>query len=134
MLILAALCSSFLVSFAQEAIRQEVQTMTLIEHPNLLRAHCSFATGSSLWIVVPYMAGGSCLHIMESAYPEGFQQPVIATLLYEVLKALVYLHSHGLIHRDVKVSHLVITICRFSLSFVVLAICIFLLTYLTKSV
>ncbi|KAB1200777.1 Serine/threonine-protein kinase fray2 [Morella rubra] len=108
LLILAALCSSFLVSFAQEAIRQEVQTMTLIEHPNLLRAHCSFATGSSLWIVVPYMAGGSCLHIMESAYPEGFQQPVFATLLYEVLKALVYLHSHGLIHRDVKAGNILV--------------------------
>lgn len=49
------------------------------------------------------MAGGSCLHIMKSAYPEGFEEPVIATLLREVLKGLVYLHAHGHIHRDVKV-------------------------------
>lgn len=53
--------------------------------------------------MMPYMAGGSCMHIMKSDYPEGFEEPVIATLLYEVLKALVYLHSKGHIHRDVKV-------------------------------
>lgn len=89
----------------QDGIRREVQTMSLINHPNLLQAHCSFTAGHSLWVVMPYMAGGSCLHIMKSGYPEGFEEPVIATLLREVLKALVYLHAHGHIHRDVKVTY-----------------------------
>ncbi|KAI3463006.1 hypothetical protein Pfo_019669 [Paulownia fortunei] len=91
-----------------DSIRREVQTMILIDHPNLLRAHCSFTTGHNLWVVMPYMAGGSCLHIMKSAYPEGFEEPVIATLLCEVLKALVYLHAHGHIHRDVKAGNILI--------------------------
>ncbi|KAM7512459.1 hypothetical protein LguiB_011334 [Lonicera macranthoides] len=89
-----------------DGIRREVQTMSLIDHPNLLQAHCSFTTGHSLWVVMPYMAGGSCLHIMKSAYPEGFEEPVIATLLREVLRALVYLHAHGHIHRDVKAGNI----------------------------
>ncbi|XP_058087194.1 serine/threonine-protein kinase BLUS1-like isoform X4 [Magnolia sinica] len=91
-----------------DGIRREVQTISLIDHPNVLRAHCSFTTDCSLWVVMPYMAGGSCLHIMKSSYPEGFEEPVIATLLCEVLKALVYLHSHGYIHRDVKAGNILI--------------------------
>ncbi|KAK9108080.1 hypothetical protein Syun_024091 [Stephania yunnanensis] len=91
-----------------DGIRREVQTMTLIDHSNVLRAHCSFTSDHSLWVVMPYMAGGSCLHIMKSAYPEGFEEPVIATLLREVLKALVYLHSQGHIHRDVKAGNILI--------------------------
>ncbi|PSR87575.1 Serine/threonine-protein kinase [Actinidia chinensis var. chinensis] len=91
-----------------EGIRREVQTMTLIDHPNVLRAHCSFTTGHHLWVVMPYMAGGSCLHIMKSSYPEGFEEPVIATLLREVLKALVYVHSQGHIHRDVKAGNILV--------------------------
>ncbi|XP_056169798.1 serine/threonine-protein kinase BLUS1 isoform X2 [Syzygium oleosum] len=91
-----------------DGIRREVQTMSLINHPNLLRAHCSFTAGHSLWVVMPYMAGGSCLHIMKSAYPEGLEEPAIATLLHEVLKALVYLHAHGHIHRDVKAGNILI--------------------------
>ncbi|KAL3378855.1 hypothetical protein AABB24_004666 [Solanum stoloniferum] len=91
-----------------DGIRREVQTMILIDHPNVLRAHCSFTAGHSLWVVMPFMAGGSCLHIMKSSFPDGFEEPVIATLLREVLKALVYLHYHGHIHRDVKAGNILI--------------------------
>ncbi|CAI9752642.1 unnamed protein product [Fraxinus pennsylvanica] len=91
-----------------DGIRREVQTMILIDHPNVVRAHCSFTTGHYLWVVMPYMAGGSCLHIMKSSYPEGLEEPIISTLLREVLKALVYLHYHGHIHRDVKAGNILI--------------------------
>nr|XP_043615407.1 serine/threonine-protein kinase BLUS1-like isoform X2 [Erigeron canadensis] len=91
-----------------DGIRREVQTMSLISHPNLLRAYCSFTTDQHLWVVTPYMAAGSCLHIMKSSFQEGFEEPVIATLLREVLKALVYLHAHGHIHRDVKAGNILV--------------------------
>ncbi|XP_010551577.1 PREDICTED: serine/threonine-protein kinase BLUS1 isoform X2 [Tarenaya hassleriana] len=91
-----------------DTIRKEVHTMSLIDHPNLLKAHCSFMDGSSLWIVMPYMSAGSCFHIMKSAHLEGFEQPIIATLLREVLKALVYLHGQGHIHRDVKAGNILV--------------------------
>ncbi|XP_020572099.1 serine/threonine-protein kinase BLUS1 isoform X2 [Phalaenopsis equestris] len=91
-----------------DGIRREVQTMRLIDHPNVVKAYCSFPAGHQLWVVMPYMAGGSCLHIMKFAHPEGFEEPVIATLLREVLKALVYFHSEGHIHRDVKAGNILI--------------------------
>ncbi|KAL9255337.1 Serine/threonine-protein kinase fray2-like protein [Drosera capensis] len=91
-----------------DGIRREVQTMSLIHHPNVLRAYCSFTAGHNLWVVMPYMSAGSCLHIMKSSYPEGFDEPVIATVLYATLKALVYLHAHGQIHRDVKAGNILI--------------------------
>lgn len=77
--------------------------MILIDHPNVLKAHCSFVNDHNLWVVMPYMEEGSCLHIMKSAYPNGFKESVIATVLREVLKGLEYLHHQGHIHRDVKV-------------------------------
>lgn len=89
-------------------IRREAQTMSLINHPNVLSAHCSFVVDHSLWVVMPYMAGGSCLHIMKSAYSDGFEEPIIATVLKECLKALEYLHQHGHIHRDVKAGNILI--------------------------
>lgn len=99
---------TFSLYFFQDGIRREVQTMSLIDHPNVLHAYCSFTAGHNLWVVMPYMAGGSALHIMKYAYPEGFEEPVITTLLHEVLKALVYLHAQGHIHRDIKVDFFII--------------------------
>jgi len=87
----------------QDDIRREAQTMSLINHQNVVKAYCSFVVDQNLWVVMPYMAGGSCLHVMKVAHPDGFDEPVIATVLKESLKALEYLHRHGHIHRDVKV-------------------------------
>lgn len=91
-----------------DEIRREAQTLSLISHPNLLRAHCSFVANQNLWVVMPYLAGGSCLHIMKSVYPEGFEEVIIATILRDVLKALEYLHNHGHIHRDVKAGNILV--------------------------
>ena len=93
----------FSVCSFQNNICREAQTMILIDHPNVLKAHCSFVNDHNLWVVMPYMEEGSCLHIMKSAYPNGFKESVIATVLREVLKGLEYLHHQGHIHRDVKV-------------------------------
>lgn len=78
--------------------------MILVDHPNVLKSHCSFVNDHNLWVVMPFMAGGSCLHMLKASHSEGFEEVIIATILREVLKALEYLHHHGHIHRDVKVS------------------------------
>ncbi|XP_058195740.1 serine/threonine-protein kinase BLUS1-like isoform X8 [Rhododendron vialii] len=90
-------------------ISREAQTMILVDHPNVLKAHCSFVSDHNLWVVMPFMAGGSCLHILKAVYPDGFEEVVIATVLREVLKGLEYLHDHGHIHRDVKAGNILIS-------------------------
>ncbi|GMI86032.1 hypothetical protein like AT1G79640 [Hibiscus trionum] len=89
-------------------VSREAQTMILVEHPNVLKSHCSFVSDNYLWVVMPYTAGGSCLNILKVAYPDGFEEVVIATILREVLKGLEYLHHHGHIHRDVKAGNILI--------------------------
>ncbi|XP_039054105.1 serine/threonine-protein kinase svkA-like isoform X3 [Hibiscus syriacus] len=89
-------------------IFREAQTMVLVDHANVLKSHCSFVSEHNLWVVMPYMSGGSCLHILKAAYPDGFEEVVIATVLREVLKGLEYLHHHGHIHRDVKAGNILI--------------------------
>lgn len=89
-------------------IQRVTQTMSLINHPNVVKAHCSFVVQQTLWVVMPYIAGGSCLHIMKFAYPDGFEESIIASFLKETLKALEYLHHHGHIHRDVKAGNILV--------------------------
>ncbi|KAI3688616.1 hypothetical protein L2E82_46319 [Cichorium intybus] len=90
-------------------VSRESQIMMLVDHPNVLKSHCSFVNDHNLWVVMPFMAGGSCLHMLKAFHPEGFEEVVIATILRETLKALEYLHHHGHIHRDVKAGNILIS-------------------------
>ncbi|KAK1306759.1 Mitogen-activated protein kinase kinase kinase NPK1 [Acorus calamus] len=89
-------------------IRREAQTMSLIDHANVIRAYCSFVVEHCLWVIMPFMAEGSCLHLMKIAYPDGFEEAAICCILKETLKALEYLHRHGHIHRDVKAGNILL--------------------------
>lgn len=91
-----------------EEIVREAQTMRQQHHPNVLPLHCSFVHQQNLWMVMPYVAGGSVLNLMKFAYSEGLEEPVIATILKEVLKGLDYMHRQGGIHRDVKAGNILI--------------------------
>ncbi|KAL0322480.1 UNVERIFIED_CONTAM: Serine/threonine-protein kinase BLUS1 [Sesamum angustifolium] len=91
-----------------DSVRREAKTMTLLRHPNILRAHCSFTVDRRLWVVMPFMSGGSLQSIIASSFPDGLPEPCIATVLKEILSALSYLHGQGHLHRDIKAGNILV--------------------------
>jgi serine/threonine-protein kinase OSR1/STK39 len=91
-----------------DEIVREAQTMRSLNHPNLLPLYCSFVHEQHLWMVMPYVHGGSVLNIMRFRFQDGLEEPAIATIMKEVLKALDYLHRNGIIHRDIKAGNILL--------------------------
>ncbi|KAL9237165.1 hypothetical protein vseg_011749 [Gypsophila vaccaria] len=91
-----------------ENLRLETKTMSLLSHPNILRAHCSFTVDHRIWVVMPFMSAGSLQSIIMSNFPTGLPENCIAIVLRETLKALMYLHDQGHVHRDVKAGNILV--------------------------
>lgn len=54
------------------------------------------------------MYKGSCLDMLKSTFPNGMDEITIASILYQALNGLDYLHKAGHIHRDVKAGNLLV--------------------------
>ncbi|KAF5466001.1 hypothetical protein F2P56_015960 [Juglans regia] len=89
-------------------VRREAKTMSLLSHPNILNAYCSFTVQSRLWVVMPFMSAGSLQSIISSSFPDGLTEPCIAIVLKEILNALSYLHNQGHLHRDIKAGNILL--------------------------
>ena len=83
----------------RELLFNEVVIMRDYHHPNIVEMYDSFLVEDELWVVMEYLEGGALTDIVTNVR---MTEEQIATVSMMCLKALAYLHSQGVIHRDIK--------------------------------
>lgn len=84
---------------------------------NMVQHVESFLWKHDVWIVMEYMEGGSLTDIVTQNF---MSEREIAAVCREVLQGLDYLHSRGIIHRDIKSDNILIgmegqiKLCKYS--------------------
>ncbi|MCP9262490.1 Serine/threonine-protein kinase PAK mbt [Dirofilaria immitis] len=84
----------------------QVLIMRDYEHPNIVEMYGSYLVGDELWVLMEYMEGGALTDIITQMR---IDESVIAAICVQCLKALEYLHSKGVVHRDIKSDSILLT-------------------------
>uniref|UniRef100_A0A8B9UGR6 non-specific serine/threonine protein kinase n=1 Tax=Anas zonorhyncha TaxID=75864 RepID=A0A8B9UGR6_9AVES len=91
----------------RELLFNEVVIMRDYQHVNVVEMYKSYLVGEELWVLMEFLQGGALTDIVSQIR---LNEEQIATVCESVLQALSYLHSQGVIHRDIKSDSILLTL------------------------
>jgi len=94
---------------AEELFQREAQMLHKLRHPQIPRFWEFFRDGKRLFLVQDYIEGKTYQSLLEERIAAGqtFSEAEIIELLRQLLPVLSYLHSLGLIHRDISPDNII---------------------------
>jgi len=87
---------------------REAKILATLRHPNLPRVTDYFAYTDQEFLVMDYIEGQSLEELM-AMQPGGLEESMVLGWADQLLSALEYIHTHGLVHRDVKPANVRVT-------------------------
>ncbi len=98
--------------FEEEIIRQaferEAQLLANLSHRALPCCIDLFTSGKALYLVMKFVEGKTASELL-SECPRGLPLNLVKDLAKQLLDVVEYLHSQGVVHRDIKASNIKIT-------------------------
>ncbi|XP_076153716.1 serine/threonine-protein kinase TAO2-like [Alosa pseudoharengus] len=88
-------------------IIKEVKFLQKLRHPNIIEYRGCYLREHTAWLVMEYCLG-SASDLLE-VHKKPLQEVEIAAITHGALLGLAYLHSHNMIHRDVKAGNILLT-------------------------
>lgn len=84
----------------RERFRREIQVAAHLSHPYIVPLLHAGEAGPLLWFTMPFISGTSLRDKLEQDGALGVKETV--RLVHDVVEALAFAHSRGVVHRDIK--------------------------------
>jgi serine/threonine-protein kinase len=106
--VIKTLCPSVVADpNAHARFRRELAIMKRLSHPNIQRSIDSGESRSQPYIVLEYLEGENFRHYLRRKAPLASEEAV--RYIQQLVDAVDYMHSEGVVHRDVKPENLLLT-------------------------
>src|SRR5579875_507014 len=94
--------------YGQRFLR-EADIVARLYHPNIVEMYDRGEYDGRLWLATEYVAGTTVAQLVAEWYPSGMPAGEVLAIVAAVADALDHAHRRGLLHRDVRPDHILLT-------------------------
>ena len=85
-----------------QELRNEIEVMRTMSHPNIIKLYEVFETESELFIVMELCSGGELFDRIKEQPDGNYSENDAADVLRQICEGLKYMHEHKIAHCDLK--------------------------------
>lgn len=86
-------------------IWEEVQIMSEMDHPNIVRLHEIFETDDNLYLIMELCTGGELLDRLHKQDRHCFNEMEVIPMVKTMIEVVKFCHDHHIVHRDLKLEN-----------------------------
>jgi len=88
-----------------QQLKDEINIMCKLDHPNIVRLEEVYESYTEIYLVQELCIGGDLFDRLDDLPDYHYTERQCARLIKQILCAVRYLHSKGIIHRDLKLEN-----------------------------
>ncbi|XVF54126.1 hypothetical protein PTKIN_Ptkin05aG0155800 [Pterospermum kingtungense] len=97
-----------LANFLEKQFISEVALLFHLRHPNIITFVAACKKPPVFCIITEYLAGGSLRKYLHQQEPYSVPHNLVLKLALDIARGMQYLHSQGILHRDLKSENLLL--------------------------
>lgn len=87
-------------------IRDELNCMAFLDHPNIIRIYEVFEDDNMICLVLELCRGGHLMDRLTNQRGRFYREKVACKYIHSILTAVAYCHANNVVHRDLKLENI----------------------------